>query len=78
MRKKSINLDQVLQISQQLILRSYDYLWLHTMLEAVGLAAPQVTYIMQALKKSGLAVDTEITTIEEAKASILKALGIIS
>ena len=47
-------------------------------LEAVGLAAPQVTYIMQALKKSGLAVDTEITTIEEAKASILKALGIIS
>ena len=33
MRKKSINLDQVLQISQQLILRSYDYLWLHTMLE---------------------------------------------
>ncbi len=44
-------------------------------LETVGLAAPQVTYIMQALKKSGLAVDTEITTIEEAKVSILKALG---
>ena len=44
-------------------------------LEQVGLAAPQVTYIMQALKKSGLNVDTDITTIEEAKASILNALG---
>ena len=44
-------------------------------LETVGLAAPQVTYIMQALKKSGLNVDTDITTIEEAKASILNALG---
>ena len=44
-------------------------------LEAVGLAAPQVTYIMQALKKSGFHVDTDITTIEEAKDAILKALG---
>lgn len=44
-------------------------------LESVGLAAPQVTYIMQALKKKGLPVDTDITTIGEAKASILKALG---
>lgn len=43
-------------------------------LEQVGLAAPQVTYIMQALKKSGLDVDTDITTIEEAKTAILKAL----
>lgn len=44
-------------------------------LESVGLAAPQVTYIMQALKEKGLPVDTDITTIGEAKASILKALG---
>ena len=43
-------------------------------LEAVGLAAPQVTYIMQALKEKGLEVDTDITTIEEAKTAILKAL----
>ena len=43
-------------------------------LETVGLAAPQVTYIMQALKKSGLAVDTDITTIQEAKTEILKAM----
>lgn len=44
-------------------------------LESVGLAAPQVTYIMQALKEKGLPVDTDITTIDEAKASILRALG---
>ncbi len=43
-------------------------------LESVGLAAPQVTYIMQALKKSGLDVDTDITTIREAKTEILRAL----
>lgn len=43
-------------------------------LEEVGLAAPQVTYIMQALKKSGLNVDTNITTIQEAKTEILRAL----
>lgn len=44
-------------------------------LESVGLAAPSVTYIMQALKEKGLPVDTDITTIGEAKAAILKALG---
>lgn len=43
-------------------------------LEQVGLAAPQVTYIMQALKQGGLNVDTDITTIDEAKTAILKAL----
>ena len=43
-------------------------------LEAVGLAAPQVTYIMQALKEKGLDVDTDITTIEEARIAILRAL----
>ena len=44
-------------------------------LEEIGLAAPQVTYIMQTLKKNGLDVDTDITTIEEAKNAILKALA---
>lgn len=43
-------------------------------LEEVGLAAPQITYIMQALKRSGLNVDTDITTVEEAKTAILHAL----
>ncbi len=45
-------------------------------LEEVGLAAPQVTYIMQALKKSGLPVNTDITTISEAREAILAAMGI--
>lgn len=43
-------------------------------LEQVGLAAPQVTYIMQSLRANGMNVDTDITTIEEAKTEILKAL----
>lgn len=43
-------------------------------LEEVGLAAPQVTYIMQALNKSGMPVGTDATTIEEAGQEILKAL----
>lgn len=44
-------------------------------LETVGLAAPQVTYLMHELKAKGLQVDVNATTIEEAKQSILKALG---
>jgi energy-coupling factor transport system ATP-binding protein len=39
-------------------------------LEEVGLAAPQVTYIMHALKQKGLAVDVDATTIEEATEQI--------
>ncbi|MCM1569050.1 MAG: energy-coupling factor transporter ATPase [Roseburia sp.] len=41
-------------------------------LEEVGLAAPQVTYIMQALKGKGLPVNTDVTTIEEAAEEILR------
>ncbi len=44
-------------------------------LESVGLAAPQVTYIMQALREKGLAVRTDATTLEEAQQEILRALG---
>ncbi len=43
-------------------------------LEEVGLAAPQVTYIMHALKEKGLPVDVDATTIEEATEQICKAL----
>ena len=35
-------------------------------LESIGLAAPEVSYIMSALKEAGLDVDTTITTVEEA------------
>ncbi len=44
-------------------------------LEEVGLAAPQITYIMQALKEKGLSVDTDIINVEEASQAILRALG---
>lgn len=44
-------------------------------LEKIGLAAPQVTYIMNELRENGFAVDTEATTVEEARDSILKAFG---
>ena len=40
-------------------------------LEAVGLAAPQVTYIMKELREHGYDVSGEVTTIEEAKQEIL-------
>lgn len=43
-------------------------------LEAIGLAAPQITYIVHALKEKGMDVDTTATTIEEAKLTIMKAL----
>ena len=39
-------------------------------LEAIGLAAPQTTYVMQELKKRGADVDTDATTIEEAADAI--------
>lgn len=41
-------------------------------LERVGLAAPDVTYIMNELRDAGLDVDTDAITIEEAKGSILR------
>ena len=41
-------------------------------LEAIGLAAPQVTYVMQALKAQGAQVG-DATTVEEARDEILKA-----
>ncbi len=44
-------------------------------LEAIGLAAPQVTYLMHELAQKGLAVDPDATTLGEAKDSILQAFG---
>ncbi len=43
-------------------------------LEAVGLAAPQVTYVMHDLKARGIRVETMVTTVEEAAAEILRVL----
>lgn len=43
-------------------------------LEAIGLAAPQVTYLMHDLSEKGLPVNLEATTVKEAERSILEAL----
>ncbi len=43
-------------------------------LEAIGLAAPQVTYLMHDLKDAGLHVETTATTVEEAVTDILAAV----
>ena len=43
-------------------------------LEEIGLSAPQVTYVMHALKEKGFDVETDAITIEEAAADIVKAL----
>lgn len=42
-------------------------------LEEVGLAAPQVTYIMHALKARGMDVNTNATTVEEAAEEIMRS-----
>ena len=44
-------------------------------LEDVGLAAPQVTYILHELRERGLEVDVDATTIEEAASSIVNVLA---
>lgn len=41
-------------------------------LEAIGLAAPQVTYLMHALKQAGFAVDTDVADVADAKREILR------
>lgn len=42
-------------------------------LEKVGLAAPQVTYIMHDLEEKGFRVRTDVTTIEEAADEIMRS-----
>lgn len=42
-------------------------------LEQVGLAAPQVTYIMHDLKENGMFVRTDVTTIEDAAEEIMRS-----
>ncbi len=44
-------------------------------LEKIGLAAPQVTYIMQQLRQDGYDVRTDCLTLDEAEEDILRALG---
>lgn len=44
-------------------------------LEQMGLAAPQITYIVHELSEHGVPIDTDITTMDEAREAILKLLG---
>lgn len=44
-------------------------------LEEVGLAAPQVTYLMHELRKHGIPANGVATTLEEAEQSILQAFS---
>lgn len=40
-------------------------------LEKIGLAAPQITYVVHALRERGIPVDEDITTVEEARDAIM-------
>ena len=44
-------------------------------LEEIGLAAPQVTYLMHDLAAAGWEVDVDATTVEEAANAIYRCLG---
>ncbi len=46
-------------------------------LEEIHLAAPQVTYVMNTLKEKGFPVNTDVTTVTEAKNEITRVLKII-
>ena len=43
-------------------------------LEQVGLAAPQITYIVHQLREHGVPIADDITTVEEAKTAVLEML----
>ncbi|AJA49699.1 energy-coupling factor transporter ATP-binding protein EcfA2 [Clostridium pasteurianum DSM 525 = ATCC 6013] len=43
-------------------------------LESVGLAVPQVTYLIKKLRKNGFDISEDIFTVEDAKTNILKIL----
>lgn len=43
-------------------------------LEQIGLAAPQVTYLMHEMREAGFAVSTDAATVEDAKREILKCM----
>lgn len=44
-------------------------------LEKMGLAAPQITYIVHALKDAGIPIADDLITVQEARDAILKLLG---
>ena len=43
-------------------------------LEKIGLAAPQITYVVHELKEHGVDIPDDLTTVEEARDAILKVI----
>ena len=43
-------------------------------LERIGLAVPQVTYLVRELRKKGFDISTDVYTIEQAKNELLSIL----
>lgn len=43
-------------------------------LESIGLAAPQVTYLMHEMREAGFMVSTDVATVMDAKKEIMKCL----
>jgi len=43
-------------------------------LEAIGLAAPKITYVVHSLQEHGVPVNDNVTTVEEARDEILRLL----
>ena len=41
----------------------------------MSLAAPQITYIVHALKDAGIPIADDLITVQEARDAILKLLG---
>lgn len=41
-------------------------------LEKIGLSAPQITYVMNEIEALGISVNTDVSTVEEAKEEILE------
>lgn len=44
-------------------------------LEEIGLAMPQIRYVMAALKEKGMPIDTDVLTVEEAASQLIKYLN---
>ncbi len=44
-------------------------------LEKIGLAAPQITYVVHQLQEHGIPIKGDITTVEEARDELLRLLG---
>lgn len=78
----SHNMEEVAQMAERIIVMCNGEILMDTTpvavfsqaekLEEIGLRAPDITYLMQELKKRGLNVDDKIFTVDGAKEELLK------